>query len=174
MGYFKSFFFNWICYSIASVLGFWPQGMWDLSFLTRGRTHTLCVGRRSLNPWTTREVPRTFNHYILLILYNAIIIKIICLFIESHCLFFIPLFSLEVFFYIYFFFFHTFLIFLFVLNFLCILSFLFPFSWSISFGCLFIECLLKINSLKMFFISPLFLKNILGFGSILHHFPLTH
>ena len=28
---------NWICYNIASVscFGLWPQGMWDLSFLTR-------------------------------------------------------------------------------------------------------------------------------------------
>ena len=31
--------------------------MWDLSSLTRDRTHTPCIGRRSLNHWTTREVP---------------------------------------------------------------------------------------------------------------------
>ena len=31
--------------------------MWDLSSLTRVRTRTPCIGRRSLNHWTTREVP---------------------------------------------------------------------------------------------------------------------
>ena len=32
----------WICYHIASILHyfFWPQGLWDLSSLTRGRIHT--------------------------------------------------------------------------------------------------------------------------------------
>ena len=39
------------------VLVFWPQGMWDLGSLTRDGTHTPCIGRRSLNHWTTREVP---------------------------------------------------------------------------------------------------------------------
>ena len=39
------------------VLVFWPQGMWDLSSLTRDRTCTPCIGRRSLNHWTAREVP---------------------------------------------------------------------------------------------------------------------
>ena len=37
-------------------LDFWPRGMWDLSFLTRYWTHTPCIGRQSLNHWTTREV----------------------------------------------------------------------------------------------------------------------
>ena len=42
------------------VLVLWSQGMWDLSAPTRVGTHTvLCTGRRSLNHWTTREVPRT-------------------------------------------------------------------------------------------------------------------
>ena len=36
---------------------FWPQGMWDLSSPTRHQTHTPCIGRRSLNNWTVREVP---------------------------------------------------------------------------------------------------------------------
>ena len=40
------------------VLVFWSQGMWDLSSLTRDQTCTPCIGRRSLNHWTTREVPR--------------------------------------------------------------------------------------------------------------------
>ena len=35
---------------------FWPRGMWDLSSLTRDGTHTRCVGRQSLNHWTTNEV----------------------------------------------------------------------------------------------------------------------
>ena len=39
------------------VLVFWPRGMWDLSSPSRGRTLTPCIGRRSLNHWTTREVP---------------------------------------------------------------------------------------------------------------------
>ena len=39
------------------VLVFWLQGMWDLSSLTRDRTRTSCIGRGSLNRWTTREVP---------------------------------------------------------------------------------------------------------------------
>ena len=39
------------------VLVFWPQGMWDLSSLTKDRTCTPCIGRRSLNHWTAREVP---------------------------------------------------------------------------------------------------------------------
>ena len=43
------FFFN--------VLVFWLQGMRDLSSPTRDRTLTPCIGRRSLNHWTTREAP---------------------------------------------------------------------------------------------------------------------
>ena len=35
----------------------WPQGLWDLIFPTRDQTYTPCLGRWSLNPWTTREVP---------------------------------------------------------------------------------------------------------------------
>ena len=31
--------------------------MWDLSFPTKDQTHILCIGRRILNHWTTREVP---------------------------------------------------------------------------------------------------------------------
>ena len=31
--------------------------MWDFNSLTRGQTHTPCIGRQSLNHWTTREVP---------------------------------------------------------------------------------------------------------------------
>ena len=39
------------------ILVFWPQDTWDLSFPIKDRTHTLCIGRRSLNHWTAREVP---------------------------------------------------------------------------------------------------------------------
>ena len=38
-------------------LVFWPQRMWNLSFPTRDRTCTPCIGRWSLNHWTAREVP---------------------------------------------------------------------------------------------------------------------
>ena len=34
-----------------------PRGMWDLSSPTRDQTHTPYNRRRSLNHWTTREVP---------------------------------------------------------------------------------------------------------------------
>ena len=42
------------------VLVFWPQGMWDLSSPTRDQTLTPCIGRPSLNHWTTREIPKVF------------------------------------------------------------------------------------------------------------------
>jgi len=38
-------------------LFFWLRGMWDPSSPTRGWTCTPCIGRRSLNHWTAREVP---------------------------------------------------------------------------------------------------------------------
>ena len=49
----------WICCSIASLLNvlvFWLRGTGDLSFLTRGWTHTPCTGRWSLDHRTTKEV----------------------------------------------------------------------------------------------------------------------
>ena len=39
------------------VLVFWPEGMWDLRCPTRNQTHTLGIGRQSLNRWTSAEVP---------------------------------------------------------------------------------------------------------------------
>ena len=39
------------------VLVFWLRGIWDLSSPMRDRTRTPCIGRRSLNHWTAREVP---------------------------------------------------------------------------------------------------------------------
>ena len=32
--------------------------MWNLTSLSRDGTHTPCTGRRSLNHWTAREVPK--------------------------------------------------------------------------------------------------------------------
>ena len=40
------------------VLVSWLWGMWDLRSPIRDQTHTLCIGRWSLNHWTTREVPK--------------------------------------------------------------------------------------------------------------------
>ena len=41
----------------------WPVGPWDLSSLAREQTRTPCVGRQSLNPRMSREVPRKIlNH----------------------------------------------------------------------------------------------------------------
>ena len=39
------------------ILGFWLQAPWNLSSLTRDRTHTPSVGKKSLNHWTAKEVP---------------------------------------------------------------------------------------------------------------------
>ena len=42
------------------------HGMWGLSSLTKGQTHTLALEAWSLNHWTTREVPE--GHFLPLIL----------------------------------------------------------------------------------------------------------
>ena len=58
MDCFKSL--SWIYYSIISVLWFdffGHEACGNLSSLTRDRTHIPCIGRWSLNLWTTREVP---------------------------------------------------------------------------------------------------------------------
>ena len=47
----------YVFYFVIFVL-FGPRGMWDLSSLTRDQTCTPCIGRRSLNHWTAREVPK--------------------------------------------------------------------------------------------------------------------
>ena len=41
----------------CGVQAWLPQGMWDLSSLTRDQTHVPCIERQVLNHWTTREVP---------------------------------------------------------------------------------------------------------------------
>ena len=38
--------------------------MWGFGSLTRDGTHTPCIGRRSLNHWTTREVPVALNLFL--------------------------------------------------------------------------------------------------------------
>ena len=42
------------------VLVFWARGIRHLSSQARDRTHTPCIGRRSLNHWTAREVTPCF------------------------------------------------------------------------------------------------------------------
>ena len=44
------------CFCVL-CFGFWPQGRWRLSSRTRDGTCTPCIGRGSLNHWTTRQVP---------------------------------------------------------------------------------------------------------------------
>ena len=88
--FFKRFFdvdhfknLYWICYNIASfyVLLFCPQGMWDLSSLMRVRTCTPCIGRQSLNHWTTREVPP----HSLLVRRRCFLVKLACHLLHSTC-----------------------------------------------------------------------------------------
>ena len=52
---FKVFIELWhycFCFMFWFGLTFWLQVTWDLSSLTRDRTHTHCIGRRSPNHWT--------------------------------------------------------------------------------------------------------------------------
>ena len=43
--------------TVLLLFMFWPRGMYNLSSPTRDQTCFLCIGRQSLNHWTTREVP---------------------------------------------------------------------------------------------------------------------
>ena len=64
---FNFFFLMWIIFKVFIefatilllfyVLVFWFQGMRDVSSSTRDRTHTPCIGRRSLNHSSAREAP---------------------------------------------------------------------------------------------------------------------
>ena len=58
VGYFKTL--CWICHNIASVLcfGFLAARHVGSLFLTSSQTCTPCIGRRSLNHWTSRGVPK--------------------------------------------------------------------------------------------------------------------
>ena len=66
--FFKVFFFlMWtilfkvfIEFVTILLLGFWQRGIWDLSSLTRDQTCPPCMGRQSLNHWTTGEVMQRF------------------------------------------------------------------------------------------------------------------
>ena len=50
--------------SIFFFFFFWPPGMWDLSSLTRDRTHVPCTGNAKSWPLATKEVPsRLFFHW---------------------------------------------------------------------------------------------------------------
>ena len=52
----KSFLFFFVFFFLAALCS-----MWDLSFLTRDRTHTSpALEARNLNHWTTTEVPQVF------------------------------------------------------------------------------------------------------------------
>ena len=55
---FLMFLLNFLQYCFCFLcFGFCPWCMCDLSSLTKDQTHTFCIWRRSLNHWTTREVP---------------------------------------------------------------------------------------------------------------------
>ena len=45
------------CFIFFCFFGHRPKCMWNLSSPTRDGTCIPCIGRRSLNHWTTREVP---------------------------------------------------------------------------------------------------------------------
>ena len=62
-------FFFFTILLLLYVLTFWPPGKWDLSSLTKDQTHSLCLGRQSLNHWSTREIP---------------VISFLLLFLQSH------------------------------------------------------------------------------------------
>ena len=61
--FFLGFFWTWIIFKALIefatklfwfyVLALWPRGKWDLSSPTRDWTLTPCIGRQSLNHWTT-------------------------------------------------------------------------------------------------------------------------
>ena len=55
---FLNYLLNLLQYCFSFIyLFFCPWVMWDLSSQTRDWIFTLCIGRQSLNHWTTREVP---------------------------------------------------------------------------------------------------------------------
>ena len=60
---------------------FWPCGMWDLSPLIRDRTHTPCIGRRSLNHWTTRES----HWWVLISVHSKCVSLVIVYLLRKYC-----------------------------------------------------------------------------------------
>lgn len=59
-GPFLNIFIEFVTIFLFYVLVFCLRGIWDLSSLTRHRTHTPCMGKQSPNHWATREVPYIF------------------------------------------------------------------------------------------------------------------
>ena len=49
------------CSCLIFFGGFWTWSMWNLSSLTRDWAYTPCIGRRSSNHWTSREVLSLFS-----------------------------------------------------------------------------------------------------------------
>jgi len=52
----------------CSAQAWLPHDMWDLNSLTRDRTCVPCAGRQILNHWSTKEVPRLLNMWIIWVL----------------------------------------------------------------------------------------------------------
>ena len=50
-------FIKFILLFLLYILIFWPQGIWNLNSPTRDWTFSPCIGRKSFNHWTAREVP---------------------------------------------------------------------------------------------------------------------
>ena len=59
-GPFLKLFIDFVTIFLFYVLVFRLRGIWDLSSLTRHRTHTPCMGKQSRNHWATREVTYFF------------------------------------------------------------------------------------------------------------------
>ena len=85
-----SFFKDFIEFAAILLLfyffGFWLQGIWDLSFLTRDRTCTFYTRRWSFNHWTTREVLQWSSQHEKMIQPHGIW----CFEYHSHCLLLLP------------------------------------------------------------------------------------
>ena len=56
--------------------------MWDLSVLTRDRTHAPCIGRQSLNHWTAREVLEEV-YFDILIPFQKQLLSFLCVYVIS-------------------------------------------------------------------------------------------
>ena len=55
---------------------FWPRGIWDLSYPTRDRNHTACIGRRNHNHWTTSKSLICLVILLLLLWYPAMMYQV--------------------------------------------------------------------------------------------------
>ena len=64
---------------LSYVIVYWPGDMCDLSSPTRYWTHTHCIGRRSLNHWTTKEAPEDLLLILLGGYLGAELLVILCL-----------------------------------------------------------------------------------------------